>query len=46
MQREFIANASHELKTPVSTILSYCETLLDENKEKDDVKTKIPKNYV
>ena len=34
MQREFIANASHELKTPVSTILSYCETLLDENKEK------------
>ena len=43
MQREFIANASHELKTPVSTILSYCETLLDENKEKDDVKTKFLK---
>jgi len=40
MQKEFIANASHELKTPVSTILSYCETLLDENKEKEDVKTK------
>ena len=35
--------ASHELKTPVSTILSYCETLLDENKEKDDVKTKFLK---
>ena len=43
MQKEFIANASHELKTPVSTILSYCETLLDENKEKDDVKTKFLK---
>ena len=43
MQREFIANASHELKTPVSTILSYCETLLDENKEKDDIKTKFLK---
>ena len=43
MQKEFIANASHELKTPVSTILSYCETLLDENKEKDDVKIKFLK---
>ena len=43
VQKEFIANASHELKTPVSTILSYCETLLDENKEKDDVKTKFLK---
>ena len=43
MQKEFIANASHELKTPVSTILSYCETLLDENKEKEDVKTKFLK---
>jgi len=43
MQKEFIANASHELKTPVSTILSYCETLLDESKGKDDVKTKFLK---
>ena len=43
MQKEFIANASHELKTPVSSILSYCETLLDENQEKDDIKTKFLK---
>jgi two-component system phosphate regulon sensor histidine kinase PhoR len=43
MQKEFIANASHELKTPVSTILSYCETLLDDNKEKDNIKTKFLK---
>ena len=27
-----------ELKTPISSILSYCETLLDENQEKDDIK--------
>ena len=43
IQRDFIANASHELKTPISSILSYCETLLDENKEKDDIKTKFLK---
>ena len=43
IQRDFIANASHELKTPISSILSYCETLLDENQEKDDIKTKFLK---
>ncbi len=29
LQREFVANVSHELKTPITTIKSYTETLLD-----------------
>lgn len=29
MRREFVANVSHELKTPITTIKSYVETLLD-----------------
>ncbi len=29
LQREFVANVSHELKTPITTIKSYAETLLD-----------------
>jgi len=29
LQREFVANVSHELKTPITTIKSYTETLLE-----------------
>lgn len=29
MQKEFVANVSHELKTPLTSIKSYVETLLD-----------------
>jgi two-component system phosphate regulon sensor histidine kinase PhoR len=33
MRRDFVANVSHELKTPITSIKGYVETLLDESDE-------------
>lgn len=35
MRKEFVANVSHELKTPITTIKSYAETLLERDLDKD-----------
>lgn len=43
-RKEFVANVSHELKTPLTTISAYSETLLDwglDGKSKDDIKMDI-----
>lgn len=37
MRKEFVANVSHELKTPITTIKSYAETLSDGALEDKDV---------
>ena len=39
MRRDFAANVSHELKTPVTSIIGYVETLMaDQNLDKDNIK--------
>lgn len=37
MRKEFVANVSHELKTPLTTIKSYVETLLSELENDDRI---------
>ncbi len=40
MRRDFVANVSHELKTPLTTVKSYVETLLDGADEDAAVRTR------
>ena len=49
VRRDFVANASHELKTPLTSIRGYAETLLDDDppeKLKSEFLTSIRKNTI
>tara|TARA_B100000989_G_scaffold56652_2_gene38312 strand:- start:586 stop:1863 length:1278 start_codon:yes stop_codon:yes gene_type:complete len=43
LQRDFLANASHELRTPITAILGCCETLLGVGKSDEKIRTKFMK---
>jgi two-component system, OmpR family, phosphate regulon sensor histidine kinase PhoR len=38
IRRDFVANVSHEMKTPISSLIGYTETLLDHPEIKDEQK--------
>ena len=38
MRREFVADVSHELKTPITSIMGYADTLLEEEYDKGNTK--------
>ncbi|MEN8906357.1 MAG: ATP-binding protein [Clostridiales bacterium] len=40
MRKEFVANVSHELKTPLTSIKSYSETLLESKLDNEDIERK------
>lgn len=40
MRKEFVANVSHELKTPITSIKTYSETLLDQEELDEESKRK------
>ena len=42
MRKEFIADVSHELKTPITSIMGYADTLLEEEYDKEIIPTIIP----
>ena len=42
MRKEFVANVSHELKTPITTIKSYTETLMDH----EDIDNKLYEKFL
>jgi len=40
VRRDFVANASHELKTPLTSIRGYAETLLDDTQAPEEIRTR------
>jgi len=40
MRKEFVANVSHELKTPLTSIIGFTETLLEENVDDIEIRKK------
>ena len=38
VRQDFVANVSHELKTPIASIIGYCETLINESPKKNSKK--------